>query len=578
MSAPPRLALIKKELDASPRKGWDGAVYLQWYDAFADFHKRKGLAKAFPTVDDFCTAMGAMSILQQGRKIELARICDANDGYAINGWESQIIENHSGVVDEFRNPKGNPSLLTYYNQPLYVAVKTRNQVVNAGDSVIVDFFVINEKDLKGAHTLKIKATDPSGKVFFTKEAPVTLSGGDVYGQLLVEAVSIPTPAVAGMCRIEANLVDSNGKEQAKGHEQVMTVDWQSAPIPGKGAVLEVFGKVQDYFKSAKGLEVQKFDDSQGPLDWIVVSRPQNFPSTIIPEGALKQDISGKKQGLRLTFFSGLDFKTQLGQRYDSKVDVGWRGVPPDSSVKQIDNYSVRWEGALLPIVSGDYTICTRNGGAIRLWIDGKLVIDAWKQAKDQLNKARVTLEGGKAVALRMEYAYAGGGGSEVHLEWTVPAPLTIDPARLFERAKKDGTTLFFIDAPETWMDRITKEGGVKFSGTFELGKEWLGGQYFVREHPLFKGLPVNCGMDWPYQSVLMGGKRYGLLLEGEELVAGCYQSWPMNLGTAVGVIPCGKGKIIVSTLNITDNLTGKSGPAQVARKLICNYLDFAMAK
>jgi len=576
MSAPPRLALIKKELDASPRKGWDGAVYLQWYDAFADFLKRKGLDKVFPTVDDLCTAMGAMSISQQGHKIELARICDANDGYAINGWEAQIIENHSGVVDEFRNPKADPAIMAYYNQPLYVAVKTRNQVVKAGDPITVDFYAVNELDMKGACTLKIKVADPSGKEFFASETPVTLAGGDVYGQLLVEAVSIPTSAVAGTCRIEASLVDSNGKVQARGHEQVMTVDWKSTPIPGKGAVLEVFGKVREFLKSAKGFDVPAFDDTQGPLDWIVVSRPQNFPSTIIPQESLKQDTSGKKQGLHLTFFSGLDFKTQLGQRFDSKVDASWFGNPPDSSVKQIENYSVRWEGALVPPLSGDYIIRTKNGGAIRLWIDDKEVVDSWRQARDQTNEAHIKLEAGKPVSLRIDYAYAGGGGSGVHLEWTVPAPLSINPARLFERAKKDGTTLIFIDAPESWMDLIAKEGGVKFNGIFELGKDWLGGQYFVREHPLFKDLPVNCGMDWPYQAVLLSGKRYGLNLDGEELVAGCYQTWPMNLGTAVGVIPCGKGRIIVSTLNITDNLASNSGPAQVARKLLCNYLNFAV--
>jgi hypothetical protein len=49
----------------------------------------------------------------------------------------------------------------------------------------------------------------------------------------------------------------------------------------------------------------------------------------------------------------------------------------------------------------------------------------------------------------------------------------------------------------------------------------------------------------------------------------------MKLGTAVGVIPSGQGKIIVSTLDICSHLNDLPGPADVARKLLCNYIQFA---
>ena len=45
--------------------------------------------------------------------------------------------------------------------------------------------------------------------------------------------------------------------------------------------------------------------------------------------------------------------------------------------------------------------------------------------------------------------------------------------------------------------------------------------------------------------------------------------------TAVGVIPCGKGRILVSTLNICGQLDNAAGPAHVARKLLCNYLEYS---
>lgn len=82
-------------------------------------------------------------------------------------------------------------------------------------------------------------------------------------------------------------------------------------------------------------------------------------------------------------------------------------------------------------------------------------------------------------------------------------------------------------------------------------------------------------MNWPYQAVVRNGKtRSGLLLDGEELVVGAWHSYPMALGTAVGVIPCGKGRIIVSTLDIASQLRSADTSANVARKLLCNFLAF----
>jgi hypothetical protein len=43
----------------------------------------------------------------------------------------------------------------------------------------------------------------------------------------------------------------------------------------------------------------------------------------------------------------------------------------------------------------------------------------------------------------------------------------------------------------------------------------------------------------------------------------------------VGVIPFGKGKIVVSSLDVVSNLSSQEGPAEVARKLLCNYIEFA---
>ncbi|HSV14400.1 MAG TPA: hypothetical protein VLI90_09080, partial [Tepidisphaeraceae bacterium] len=105
ISAPPRLEKIHADLQKLPHPGWDGAVYEQWYQAFESFLDRKHLRDAFATVDALTCAMGEVSLEQQGRRIEAHRIGNVADGYAVNGWEAELVENHSGIVDCFRNPK-----------------------------------------------------------------------------------------------------------------------------------------------------------------------------------------------------------------------------------------------------------------------------------------------------------------------------------------------------------------------------------------------------------------------------------------------------------------------------------------
>ena len=115
-----------------------------------------------------------------------------------------------------------------------------------------------------------------------------------------------------------------------------------------------------------------------------------------------------------------------------------------------------------------------------------------------------------------------------------------------------------------------------YNGYYNVGKNWIGGIHFVKEHPLFAGLPVNVALNWPYQAVVKNGdQRFGFRMQGEELVVGSYRSTPFELGTAVGIIPCGKGKIIFSSLDIADNLDDSSGPAEVAKKILCNYIKYS---
>lgn len=98
---------------------------------------------------------------------------------------------------------------------------------------------------------------------------------------------------------------------------------------------------------------------------------------------------------------------------------------------------------------------------------------------------------------------------------------------------------------------------------------------FNKPHDIFKELPVGNALNWPYQALIHTGvERMGLVMEGEELLVGAYHTYPMAIGTAMGIVPMGKGSVLFSTLDIYGNIINDSAAGFVAKKLIFNMIDF----
>ncbi len=574
ISTPPRLEKIKAELDASPNKGWDGAMYLDWFNAFDSYLTRKNLRSAFPTVDALTVAMGNISIEHQGRKIETIRLDNYTDGYAINGWESEIVENHSGVVDCFRNLKGDTALIAWYNQPLYVAVKVRKEVVEVNDKVITDFYIINEKNLTGSYKLSIVVKDPVGKEIFSKEVETSITGGDVYGQLIAKGIEIPSSAVGGIYRIDVSLSDISGNRKAVGREQFLAVDWRSDKIIGDGAVWEHNNTLKDFLTNDKKLSVAEYTNEAKHLDWVVVSRPPTGAGLTLIPGEQFATTDGKP-GVTVSFYKDDEFREKISQRTDNEINLNIpMGATPDPAVTSTERYNVRWETQIIPVRDGAYYLELQASGFAKLTVNGDTLINFTKNSGGR-EKIRLNFTKGKPVSLNISLNQIKNSTGKCRLEWSVPEVNATDPQKLIDRVANEGTTLILADNADTWMDLIAKNTKITCSGRFQIGSAWLGGVYFVKQHPLFNGLPTNVGMNWPYQAVVRNGaERFGLEMDGEELVAGAYHCYPMKIGTAVGIIPCGKGKIIFSTLDICGNLASKESPANVARKLLCNFIEY----
>ena len=429
IGTPHRLELVKNEIDANNYKGWDSDSYVAQFEAYDKFLDEKGFRGAFANVDELCLSLGANAMYYQGRIIENTRINNNVDCYIVNGWEGEKVENHSGVVDIYRNPKGDPAIMAHYNQPLFVSIKARELVFETGKSTLADIFIVNEKDLKGNHKLVVKASDASGE-FFNETYKVNLKGGNVYGQLLVEGIEIK-PTTTGYAEITAEIL----KTEATGVEKIFTTKIDSDVSFDKIAVLDSTGKVEEMLAKIG-------------VDNIVESK---------------------------------------------------KGETKDANV---------------------------------------LIIH---QASQQFSR----------------------GGMHVRnavLEWV-----------------KRGNTILVMKETDKFCEKFLQAKEiVEYRGSRVIGTNWYGGNYLVKEHELFEGLPTNKAFNWEYQCLADYKKqRYGLRIGNGETVVAVSADHKPEMYSSVVVVPLGKGKIILSTLDLEKAVLGKAGNTIVAKKILQNYLKFA---
>lgn len=576
LSSPPRLEKNKEDLEKYAYKGWDGREFLRWYDEFNNFLDDKQLRKTYPTVDDLCVAMGSVSYEHQGRKIESARMNNLTDAYVVNGWESELTENYSGIVDCFRYPKSNPAIIARYNQPLYVAVKTRQQVAAAGGEVIVDFYLINEKNVWGEHQLRVSVTDPHGKVTTVGTYDTKASGGDVYGELLVKEVKVPVPAAGGMCRIEAELCRRGGDSvAATGYDDILSVNLASNMLDGKGAVWEDGNALQNFLKGKTKEAVMPYNDNLGKLDWVMVARPPKQEQlTMVPMEALCT--ADGRQGLDVVYYEDMAFQKEVYREVAKVVNLSAiEGATPSPFVHMLDRYGIKWTGKVLPSVSGEYTFASQSNdrSMIEVLVNGKKVYEI-TQKKEHLGDGKIYLEGGKPADIEIRFKHPRSN-ARCRLDWAVPNDKMPDAKRLMERAVNDGTKIFILQSADEWSELIAAHSKAVFKEKFFVGTNWLGGVMFNKPHAVFKELPAGNALNWPYQALIHTGvERLGMVMEGEELLVGAYHTYPMAIGTAMGIVPMGKGSVLFSTLDIYGNIINDSAAGLVAKKLVYNMIDF----
>ncbi|HIE08349.1 MAG TPA: beta-glucosidase [Armatimonadetes bacterium] len=160
-----------------------------------------------------------------------------------------------------------------------------------------------------------------------------------------------------------------------------------------------------------------------------------------------------EEGLKGEYFANKDLRgSPVLVRVDKEVNFDWGMGSPDPKVPP-DNFSVRWTGKLIPPETRVYEIYARTDDGVRLWIDGRLLIDSWHDRAVATDVARIRLEAGREYEIKVEY-YEHTGFAVAQLGWDYGWELPAGIEEAAEAARNSDVAVIFVGVIEgEGMDR-----------------------------------------------------------------------------------------------------------------------------
>ena len=267
-----------KQINKHGRHSYDLADHRELLDAYNKFLDKWGFRKAFPTASDLFQSIGRRAYESWGQFMENIRICDLNDYAAISGWESTAMENHSGLVDNFRDFKSNPDPIRNALMPVRPVAKQKAIVAPLGGKIDFDLYLLNDSNRNAPGKLTFSISDPKHVRHAIGSYAAPVYQKDQLSYLIQENVQSPALAMEGEWRTHFSL---NGDEETEHSQTIYVVD----PTPRhfdnlRVATLGLSSEIAAQLAAIPGLVIEPFA-AGSHYDVIVASPPTALPTDTV---------------------------------------------------------------------------------------------------------------------------------------------------------------------------------------------------------------------------------------------------------------------------------------------------------
>lgn len=210
---------------------------------------------------------------------------------------------------------------------------------------------------------------------------------------------------------------------------------------------------------------------------------------------LPQALAGAGMGLAATYFDDPEFAGTSVQRIDREIDFDWRAGSPAPDIEP-STYSVRWTGQVRPAHSEEYAFHVTSNDGVRLWVDGRLIIDNWSSHAVTEDVGRIALEAGRKYDIRVDY-FQHLGTATMKLEWSSPtlAREVVPTTRLYPATPPAVDPTPGDSGADPIPPPVGGDWRMVFRDEFDgaaLGDVWHTAQYWDSDHTVVGGAELQA--------------------------------------------------------------------------------------
>lgn len=145
-------------------------------------------------------------------------------------------------------------------------------------------------------------------------------------------------------------------------------------------------------------------------------------------------------GFTAKYFNNMDCSgtPELSQTH-KYIDFNWWHNPPTPEIAK--DFSISWNATLIPPKGGAYKYKIVHNDGIRIYLDGKIILDKWEEGPVRLDSGWMFLEDSSSYDLQIDY-YSNGGFNQVKYGFDYLQNLMI--ARAVEKASLADVAIVFV--------------------------------------------------------------------------------------------------------------------------------------
>lgn len=308
--------LEAKEFGGSGRS-YDLEDHREIAAAYEKFIDRWGFRKAFPTTEVLFRSLGNKCYGSWQQYLENVRICDEVDFAAVSGWESTAIENHSGIVDNLRNFKGDPDLIAKSLLPIRPVLKQHALCYGTYERAVFDIYLLNETGAMPNGKLRLEMIDPDRKQSDLGSWRLPAAVKDQFTYTILTNFTTPPLTKEGIYRL---ILRSDGVPGSSCVREIWVAETKPKfPRPLRVALSGVIPSLEAQLANLTGVEATAFDPSV-KYDVIVASG-------MVPKSQLNRSV-GEETGLETPPVKGARKNASIPGRLPDEVLAAVRSGTP----------------------------------------------------------------------------------------------------------------------------------------------------------------------------------------------------------------------------------------------------------